>query len=436
MDGLIRNALLTRGWDLGASFASGKVPDGVEFLPILDGTDECACFGTSIEARRIAESVKDVFQKPDSVQSVLLSQLGRISFGLELALETPRDALLHSLTLPERIYLDTNVLLPAIVPHHPFHDLYNTTVSRLLAAAAESMIQLEIVISREFVEEIVSHKKIALREFELMGCNVREELRKDVALYGSRNINVYLSGFINSMDRNDEGAGDFLRFLKEFAPYSSISELRSWLADKGIHVVDKNQLISGKSQFPEILHAMEISFADSISRRLRTAEIIAPDAVQLAGLNKDYAAGRRSIFVTADRQLRDFVSASKYSFLGNAMISNVGLVQLVDLLIGGEFDPRGFATLFWSPKVSSRSELVRNYLIDRALESYDQAMAMEIPNLVDRCTEEILGSDSSDLNWDTNDPVERAKIRKYIDGFEDEYYRGMRESIEKREQQY
>ena len=212
--------------------------------------------------------------------------------------------------------------------------------------------------------------------------------------------------------------------------------MRSWLADKGIHVIDKNQLIGVKSQFPEILHSMEVSFADAISRKLRTAEIVAHDAVQLAGLNKDYAAGRRSIFVTADRQLREFVSVSKYSFLGNAMISNVGLVQLVDLLIGEEFDPKGFATLFWSPKGSSRSEIVRNYLIDRALESYDQAMAMEMPNLVDRCTEEILGSGSSDLNWDSNDPVERARIRKYIDGFEDEYYRGMRESIERRERQY
>ena len=435
IDEMIRNLLLFRGWDLGVSFASRKVPDGVDFYFILENTTACDCFSTSIESRRIVESVRDMCQKPDSKQSELLYELGRLSFGLELVLEAPRDTLLHALTLPERIYLDTNIILPAIVPNHPFHDLYNRAINRLLEAAAESMLRMELVISRDFVEEIIGHRNIAVREYELMQPNMIEELKKDVVLYGSRNINVYLSGYINSNDIRNNPDMDFMEFLNKYAPYSNIAELKGWLAKKGISVVNKHDLIAGDDSYPKILHAMEIEFSDLITRRVRTAEVVAHDAMQLAGLNKDYKAGRRSIFVTADRQLREFVSSSRYAYLGNAIVSNTGLVQLVDLLIGEDFDPKGFVTLIWSSKVSSKSEQIRGFLIDRALESYDQAMAMEMPNLIDQVTESILGTSDMDLNWESSNPKERAKIRKYIDGFEDEYYEGMRESIERKEKQ-
>ena len=428
---IIQNLLLFRGWDLGASFASGKIPDGVDFHFVLENTTACDCFST-IESRRIVESVRNMFQKPDSKQSLLLYEFGRLSFGLELVLEAPRDTLFHKLTLPERIYLDTNIILPAIVPNHPFHDLYNKAINRLLEAAAESMFHIDLVVSHDFAEEIVGHRNIAIRESELMQPNITEEIKRDVALYGSRNINVYLSGYISSEDSSDI---DFMEFLEKHAPYQNIAELKIWLERRGISVVKKYDLIGGDDSYPKILHAMEVAFSDAIARRKRTAEIVTHDAIQLAGINKDYRSGRRSVFVTADRQLREFVSSSKYSYLGNAIISNTGLVQLVDLLIGEDFDPRGFATLLWSSKVSSKSEQIRDFLIDHALKSYDQAMAMEMPNLIDQFTESILETSEIDLNWESSNPEERAKLRKYIDVFEDKYYEGMRESIERKEKQ-
>ena len=435
IDATIRNALLYRGWDLGGCFASGRVPDGIDFRKILDATVDCSGIGATTEARHVSEAIRDLFRNPNSRQSLLLSELGRLSFGVELALETPQDALLHEHTLPERIYFDTNVVLPAIVPYHPLHDIYNRALTLLLQAAAESMINVEIMISRDFVEEIIGHRNIAIREYEIMSPNVREELKKDVALYGSRNINVYLSGYINCIINKSDVGMDFMEFMKLHAPYRNINELRSWLEERGMRVVEKNWLIGTGKDYANILYALEIALADAITRRMRTAEIVAHDAVQLAGLSRDYKMRRRSIFVTADRQLREFVSVSKFAHLGNAMFSNVGLVQLVDLLVGKISEYRGVTNLLFSPKISSKSEQVRNYLIDRALESYDQAMAMEIPHLVDKCTEDILGGKDIDLNWESSSPEERAKVRKYIDGFEDEYYKGMRESIERREMQ-
>ena len=436
VDALIRKSLLVRGWDLGAAFAAGQPPEGMDLKPIFDRIDDCSSLKGLAEESRIIAATIDVFQHPDTEQARILCELGRISFGVELALEAPHDTIMYTLTLPERIYLDTNILLPIIVPNHRFHDIYSATIDKLLEAAAEAFVQVEVVVSREFLGEVIGHRKIALEEITLMGPKVREQIELDAAYRGAENINVYLSGYINISPDSDDANITFDDFLRKHAPYSTIQQLENWLSDRNILVIDKRKLIGDDGSHSKILHSMEKAFADAVASRHRTATLIAHDAVQLAALHNDYNRGRRSIFVTADRQVREFVAASRFARLGNSMISHVGLVQLVDLLIGNIPETRALTALMWSASLTTRGEKLRTYFVNRALAQYDEALAMEIPKLVDEITEKVMQrGEASGLEWENDSPKERAKVRRFLEEFEDDYFQGMRESIERRRNQ-
>ena len=436
VDALIRNSLLIRGWDLGAAFAAGQPPEDLDLNPIFNRTRECICFGEFGEKERILNATADLLKTPDSKQARILSELGRISFGVELALEAPHDTIMHALTLPQRIYLDTNILMPAIVPNHRHHNIYFSTISRLLEAAAEALVHVEVVISREFLEEVIGHRRLARQEVALMEPNARREIEMEVMFRGTGNINVFLSGYINISPDSDDADIGFAEYLNRYAPYSTIRELEDWLEDKGILVVDRNSLLGAGDAYGRILYAMEVAFADAAVHRRRAGALIAHDAVQLAALDNDFRSGRRSIFVTADRQIREFVSGSAFSHIGNLMMSHVGLIQFVDLLIGTNMDAGALSGLLWSSRLSTRSEQVRNVLVHRALEQYDEALAMAMPRLVDEVAERITKEgEEAGLKWESDEPHERAKIRRHIESFEDEFFEGMREAIERRRRQ-
>jgi hypothetical protein len=133
---IIERMLVTRGWDLGAAFASKRPPDEVELDRILDGFNDQLIDAGAPRPSDVLMSLKDLLSRPNPAEAGILSELGRISFALELALVAPHGTLFHTLTLPQRIYLDANVLLPAIVAGHPFFDVYSHTISRLVDAAA------------------------------------------------------------------------------------------------------------------------------------------------------------------------------------------------------------------------------------------------------------------------------------------------------------
>ena len=121
-----------------------------------------------------------------------------------------------------------------------------------------------------------------------------------------------ISAAIISISPNSDDANiKFSDYLRRYAPYTTIRQLENWLEEKKFIVLDKYNLTSGDDSYSDILHAMEVAFADVAVHRRRVGALIAHDAVQLAALNRDYNLGRRSIFITADRQVREFVSNSQ-----------------------------------------------------------------------------------------------------------------------------
>src|SRR5262249_25229523 len=137
-----------------------------------------------------------------------------------------------------------------------------------------------------------------------------------------------------------------------------------------------------------VYHHMEVLFAEQLQRQDRTIKTISHDAVQMSLVDRDLNEDVRAVLVSADRKLREGLRASKFAYLGNAMINSVGLAQMIDLMVGNPSEAGSMSRLLWGARVSTATEAVRGFLIDRALEEYDEAVAMQIGELVEEIAED------------------------------------------------
>ncbi|MCQ8780413.1 hypothetical protein NQU49_27835, partial [Escherichia coli] len=77
-------------WDLGAAFAAHSLPERIDVEAMMRSIPCFAAIKKTTSS--LARSVTDLLTKPDDEEAVLLAQLGRLAFGLELVLEAPHDA--------------------------------------------------------------------------------------------------------------------------------------------------------------------------------------------------------------------------------------------------------------------------------------------------------------------------------------------------------
>ncbi len=423
-----KELVLQRGWDLGAAFAAKRTPEEVDIAKALHGA--CVLL-SSAEIDRLQRVCESILTHPSEEEATVLSELGRVSFALELAVQSPRTILFHATVLPERIYLDANVLMPALTPGHPFNSIYSATIDRLREAAARAAVGLQLLASRGFLNEIVSHKRLALRFVEEEGPGFLEAVRREALYHGATNVNVFVGAYSNLNLR--EPTLTFSEFLQRYVPYTNEMELSQWLKQKGIAVVPERDLLG--SEYPGISLALQKAYSAGLASG-KEMWLIEHDAYQLSGLAKDRAAGRRVILVTADKGLREAVRNSAYSQLGENMVSHVGLTQMIDLLIGLPRETRGLTGLIWGARVSQKTEALRAYLIALGLEKYDEALAMEMPSVVERIAEEM--NDAlvrAHLDPESQDPSVRAKAFKMMGGYEKGFFEGMKDTIERRQRQ-
>ncbi|MDH5327640.1 MAG: SIR2 family protein [Gammaproteobacteria bacterium] len=416
--------ILYRGWDLGAAYAKYETPDQINIRPIFN--EETPNISNHTK-QSIFESLEDLLNNPSTTESRVLAELGRISFGLEVVFQSPHDTLFHSLTLPDAIYLDANVLMPAITKGHPYYQIYVDTIESLVNATSESGKKLNIYAYGEYLKETVRHKNYAETEIESMGDRVIDMLRDEVVLFGHSSLNVFIAGYLNYVARDKKLT--FNQYLKENAPYNSIKSMVPFIKKKGIETIEDKNTVDRNADYPGILNELEKAYVDDSEK---SASLIQHDAKMLSMLNYDLQAGKSSLFITADNKLKKKIEKTKYSSLSNYMMSHIGLSQLVDLLVGTKVHS-GITKLLWSTQVSSDTEKVKNLLISKALHHYDEGLAMSLPDKVESVAEDIvIELNKKNLDLSTNDAGDREKIFDTIGSFEEKFYEGMRAAIEKK----
>jgi len=415
---LIRN----RGWDLGAAFASGRPPEPVEMASLLSTPNLNL---PAFDQERLARIFSAMLQDPTEREAKLLADMGRTAFAIELAFQTPRSVLLHEAILPQRIYLDASVLLPAIVPGHPFAETYAGAIRRLREAASAAAVDLRIKVSTPYLNEIISHRRKAEYFAEESGPRVAELATRDARYNGAENTNVYIGAFASWISKN--GPISFEDFMRRNAPYTSEKELKKFLEKRGYEIVNPQRT----QRYSEIYRKLEKDYA-SVLARWKTPILIEHDALQLALLQDDLLQGHRAILVSADRQLRQFVGNSLEPALADAMVSHVGIIQFIELMLGEVPEGAGFTQLLWSARQSDQRANIRAYYVGLALSAYDAALLMAMPEIVDDLVNEAdRGIARNNESLETSDPRAKARAFMTLASFEENYFQKMDAAIKK-----
>lgn len=412
----------TRGWDLGAAYASGKLPDRISVDSIFN---EFKIDLPAFDKERLIRVLSLLFQNPTSEESLVLGELGKISFALEMAFRSPVSVLLHEVTLPHRIYFDASFLLPAIVEGHPLSDTYMQAIRRLKDAASAAAIDLKLSVSSVYLNEIISHKNNASIYRREAGDTFNQIATRDALYSGAANTNVYVGAFASWINSNP--TSNFDDYIEKFAPYRTEGDLRRWLIARGFEVVEGTKT----GEYASIYSQLESKYADALVKG-KTPLLIEHDAIQLARLQADIGRNERILFVTADRQLRNFVAEIGYDSLADGMISNLGLIQFIELMLGGISNSTGLTELLWSPKLSEKSMAVRSYFTTIALQKYDDGFAMALPEVVEYYSDYAVAElQRQNKDLDTENPRKRAEAFSKLGMLEAGYYQKMNSAVDK-----
>lgn len=411
-----------RGWDLGAAFAAGRAPENVAVESLLT---ECTGSLPTFDRQRLLRVCQAMFQHPSEEEASILGELGRISFAVELAFQSPRSVLLHNAILPRHIYFDASVLLPALVTGHPFSAMYLDAIDRLRSAASAAAIDLKLRVCTVYLNEIISHRNNAQEYGAQGGDDFASVARSDALFHGVTNVNVYVGAYANWINSNKPVK--FEEFLSRFAPYKTELQLKAWLKSKGFEIVDSKKV----GDYADLYSLLERAYADRFSRG-KGPILIEHDATQLSLLLEEAQRGERTLFITADRRLQEVIEDSRFSRLSEMMMSHVGLVQFIDLLLGGISDGGALTELLWSTRVSDKAQAVRSYYTARGLEQYDDGMAMAMPQMLEKFADAAaaeLQRRGADL--DAEDPAKRAEGFRVLGSLEKNYLSGMSEAVVK-----
>jgi hypothetical protein len=411
-----------RGWDLGAAFAVGRAPEVVSVSSLLA---DCAIDLPTFDRQRLVRVCQSMFEKPSEEEAAVLSELGRISFAVELVFQSPRSVLLHNAILPRQIYFDASVLMPAMVTGHPYSALYLDAIGRLRSAASAAAVDLKLKVCTGYLNEIIKHRSNAIEFSQQFPDGFAEVAHADALFHGPANVNVYVGAYANWMNSNSKVK--FSEFLGRFAPYSTESQLKAWLEGRGFHVVAS---VKG-SEYAGFLSLLEKAYADRFSRGKGTI-LIDHDATQLSMLDEESHKGERVLFITADLRLQEIVANSQFYQMSEMMMNHVSLVQFIDLLLGGISDGAALAQLLWSARVSDNAQAVRSYFTALALERYDDGMAMAMPKMLDAfaaTAAEEMHRQSADL--ESEEPRQRAAAFRVLGSLEKNYLSGMSDAVAK-----
>lgn len=380
---VLEKILLARAWDIGTYFSGASLKPN-------DGSIRTVCgrllknqFPAASDTwlNNTASSFRDLFANPTKDDGMSLAKLGRAAVAVQLALGSPRSTIFQTDVLPDVLYFDASIILPAIVKGHPLQAGYLDAVKRLMAANNRNGQQTPRKIGTYFIDEILAHRAKSIEIVSELGLEKSEKLEQYVQFSGVQNVNVYISGFSSWKIKHPNLT--YSKYLEKNAPYTSKAAFINFLFNGyGIETVEEQLHNTHNSEFNKVFSDLSAEYANS-SRYDKASILIRHEAEQLVALSLDLKKGRRPLFVTADATLRKMVSkGERISGLSGSIVSSVGFIGLVDLLVGLEPDPEIYTRLLWGIQRRTDEEQLFDYLIARCVSKVDQSMMTQMPDLV------------------------------------------------------
>jgi hypothetical protein len=156
-------------------------------------------------------------------------------------------------------------------------------------------------------------------------------------------------------------------------------------------------------------------------------------SAQLTQLKIDASAGVNSIFVSADSQLRRVLRADPdlHDMLGR-MVSHLGLMAIVDVMVGLDADARSLARLIWAGRYDDNERALLDYFVGLALREYSDAVAMDMQDVARKlATEAARDATARQLDLFSADPEDVAVNAHFLDRYETEFFKNKAEALER-----
>lgn len=433
---LFEDLFVARAWDLAAHFIQPRLGISAVLVSTVDRILSDSGVPPGIAKPVLKRSLLELLERPSSDEAMLLSELGRLAFAIQLALSHARTTYCYAATLPHRVYLDASVLMPAIVEGHPLYSVYHPVLRRLRDQVHATGGEIHLLTAFEFLNEIIHHRELAIAEVRDHGLEVPERLQREALLLGAQNLNVFIGAYATHVGRARRKIA-FSQFLRESAPFDTEERLEQWLGARGIEVVHLADS-AGFNRPPRLwewFNALRTEYeqANWLGRRPKPAVLVEHEAWQMFQLERDHEGGIRSIFVTADGRLRRVVGSVFNGRLGDALLSGVNMVNLVDLLLGVRIDHRGLARLVWGVYALDTEGKIRQYFTDKGLAVRGELETVTLPKVVDRITADITADPSTEkFAAKLADAEDRAAFVDYLDRFEDRFYSLLQAAVKDR----
>jgi hypothetical protein len=437
--GIVEEVIVLRGFDLGAEFSGANIYGEIDIYETMSTViDKHLQNFWQDRKLQIAQVFRELIKHPDEKEEAVLGELGRISFGIEIVLQAGRSTM-YALSLPEVVYLDASVLMPSIVVGHPNQVAYEAAILRLQEAAKRSGGSTSIQIADVFLDEIVNHRARAIEVVEREGLENLEVLKKRVLFHGADRLNVYIGAYSRWIDPKRKN-NHFVSFLKDVAPYTTASELSTYLRKRGYSVATTRARDSATAarQYAiaqELEKAYGVVATSSEVTEVKPFVLIKHEALQIELMQQNQNSNKRQLFVTADMVLRKAVMTSTFHMLADELITPRNLVQFVDLLIGMNVPPKDLSRLLWSVKAADQRSEIKDYLLKRALVGYNSARLLRMNELIDGFVERIEHNAGLEgVNITATDTEGRMKTSRYMDRVETEIFARLAKEVSELEQ--
>lgn len=319
--------------------------------------------------------------------------------------------------------------MPAITSGHPLLPVYIDALERLREANAELGLSLAIKVADSFLNEIVSHRGAAIEAVDRLNLEDVDTLTKHIQLYGATNTNVFIGAYASFVGREGRQIS-FGDFLKEEAPYENELQLATHLQSYGIEAIRIDLRGEQRDICGEILGRIQMGY--SASSRDKAKVLIKHEAAQLAQLAVDETEGVRSVFVTADNELRRILQRdARLHYLTGATISHLGLVALVDVMVGLEGDARSLSRLVWATPHREDEPAIFDYLLGLGLRHYKEGMAMEMQRAARAVASEASAQAKSEgKKLFAKGSKDIARIARFIGRYEAKFFENWSHAIQ------
>jgi hypothetical protein len=431
---LIEQVVYARAWELAQDFMSSfQEPEtsAASLYGKLEGAARALLPRLSADRRdAVVRTIAYLFSEPEPKEDLIIADLTRAAFGVQVITNAGRTAL-HNLILPQSLYLDSNILMPLVVEGHPNSHGIDQAIRKL----GRSSGKLTVSVADVFLNEVISHRKRAVHEYNDLSLDKGENVAQYVDYFGLLGINAYLAAYFNR--KEELLSNNFQRWLALAAPYTTETELAAWLRGKGILIVDTSFRERGEmTDLNRIDSALTSAYdADEEKRKYVVQKpdvLIRHEARMLKVLSDDQRRGARSYFVTNDKKLKSAVHASFPPEIEESIVSHLGLIQLIDLTVGNKCEPHILNRVVWSVAMIDDRMYLRNYLTSRIQKKYDAAMLLTMPKMLDAFVDRAAREAKLEkVDIVPNKDTDKGRTTRFIGRIEGEFFKAMAEEMKK-----